>query len=104
VNNIFNYCVEQETKKDQARNLKGKTTESPEPMKVTLREGGCGVFPDLKVWVAIFNMYFGSVNIFPTSGFQNIQIFKPTSILDFTMGWGGRMVGAMALNVKKYTV
>jgi hypothetical protein len=28
------------------------------------------------------------------------EIFKPTSILDFTMGWGGRMVGAMALNVK----
>jgi hypothetical protein len=72
-------------------------------MKVTLREGGCGV-PDLSVWVAIFNMYFGSVNIFrPLVSAKIYEIFKPTSILDFTMGWGGRMVGAMALNVKKYT-
>jgi hypothetical protein len=45
VNNIFNYCVEQETKKRIKRELKrGKPQESPEPMKVTLREGGCGVF------------------------------------------------------------
>jgi len=29
--------------------------------------------------------------------------YKPTSILDFTMGWGGRLVGACALNIPKYT-
>jgi 16S rRNA G966 N2-methylase RsmD len=28
--------------------------------------------------------------------------FKPTSILDFTMGWGGRLVGACALDIKNY--
>ena len=29
--------------------------------------------------------------------------FKPKSILDFSMGWGGRLVGACALNIQNYT-
>lgn len=104
VNNIFNYCGEQETKKRIKREVKkGKTAETATG-GVVEEEGACGIFPDLKVWVAIFNMYFGSVNIFrPLVSAKIYEIFKPTSILDFTMGWGGRMVGAMALNVKKYT-
>ena len=28
--------------------------------------------------------------------------FKPKSVLDFTMGWGGRLVGACALDVPNY--
>jgi tRNA G10 N-methylase Trm11 len=28
--------------------------------------------------------------------------YKPTSVLDFTCGWGGRLIGACALNVPKY--
>lgn len=28
--------------------------------------------------------------------------FKPHTVLDFTMGWGGRLVGACALDVPKY--
>jgi 16S rRNA G966 N2-methylase RsmD len=28
--------------------------------------------------------------------------FKPTSILDFTMGWGGRLVGACAMDIPSY--
>jgi tRNA1(Val) A37 N6-methylase TrmN6 len=30
------------------------------------------------------------------------QKFKPSSILDFTCGWGGRLLGACALNIPKY--
>ena len=29
--------------------------------------------------------------------------FNPKSILDMTMGWGGRLWGAYALNIQKYT-
>ena len=29
--------------------------------------------------------------------------YKPTSVLDMTMGWGGRLVGCAALNIPKYT-
>jgi hypothetical protein len=29
--------------------------------------------------------------------------YKPKSILDMNMGWGGRFVGACALDVEKYT-
>lgn len=28
--------------------------------------------------------------------------YKPHSVLDFTMGWGGRLVGACALNIPNY--
>ena len=30
------------------------------------------------------------------------QLFRPRSILDFTMGWGGRYIGACALNIPHY--
>jgi hypothetical protein len=29
-------------------------------------------------------------------------MFKPSSILDFTMGWGGRMIGACSLDIPNY--
>lgn len=76
VNNLFEYCI---------KNTKNATK------------------TNLKIWIAIFNMYFGSVNIFrPLVSAKIYEIFKPTSVLDFTMGWGGRMVGAMALNINTY--
>jgi DNA modification methylase len=28
--------------------------------------------------------------------------YKPNSVLDFTMGWGGRLIGASALNIPNY--
>ena len=31
------------------------------------------------------------------------SMFQPKSILDFTCGWGGRLIGAVALNIPKYT-
>ena len=52
----------------------------------------------------IFKLYFGSVGIFkPVIAMSIYNRFKPTSILDFTMGWGGRLVGAAALDIPKYT-
>jgi len=56
-----------------------------------------------KVWYIIMNVYFGSITIFkPIVSMTIYSKFKPTSILDFTMGWGGRLVGACALDIPKY--
>ena len=61
-------------------------------------------YPDIKIWWRIFNIYFGSINIFkPTIAMSVYCRYKPNSILDPTMGWGGRLVGATALNISKYT-
>jgi hypothetical protein len=52
----------------------------------------------------IFGLYFGRPHIFkPTIAMYIYCMYKPTSILDMTMGWGGRLVGACALDIKKYT-
>ena len=59
--------------------------------------------PVLKVWVRIFNLGFGSITIFRPLVAMGIYCrYKPTSVLDFTMGWGGRLVGACAVDVPKY--
>jgi hypothetical protein len=56
-----------------------------------------------KVWYNVFKLYFGSIAIFkPLIAMEIYNKFKPTSILDFTMGWGGRLVGACALNIPNY--
>ena len=56
-----------------------------------------------QIWLRIFNMYFGAINIFkPIIAMDIYCRFKPKSVLDFTMGWGGRLVGACALNVPHY--
>jgi hypothetical protein len=49
-------------------------------------------------------LYSGcNVAIFkPIIAKQIYCMFKPTSILDFTMGWGGRMVGACSLDIPNY--
>ena len=61
-------------------------------------------YPDISVWWRIFNMYFGSINIFKPSIAMGVYCkYKPQSVLDPTMGWGGRLVGATALNIPKYT-
>ena len=57
----------------------------------------------VKVWKRIYNMYFGSVNVFkPLTALHLYNQFSPTCILDPTMGWGGRLVGACALNIPHY--
>ena len=57
-----------------------------------------------QMWYRIFNLYFGSITIFkPTIAMSVYSRYKPQSVLDMTMGWGGRLVGACALNIPKYT-
>ena len=59
---------------------------------------------DTQICWRIFNLYFGSINIFKPTIAMNIYCkYKPKSILDFTMGWGGRLIAATALNVENYT-
>lgn len=60
-------------------------------------------YPDYLIWWRFFNLYYGSINQFRPIIAMNIYYqFKPTSILDFTMGWGGRLVGACALDIPHY--
>jgi hypothetical protein len=57
----------------------------------------------LKIWIRIFTLYFGSVNLFrPLIAAKIYELFRPSSVLDFTMGWGGRLIGAMATDVPNY--
>lgn len=58
---------------------------------------------DIKIGKQVFNLYYGSISIFrPTNAAKLYAYLKPSCVLDFTMGWGGRMVGAAIMNVPKY--
>lgn len=51
----------------------------------------------------IFKLHCGSIGLFkPLTAMEIYSRFEPTSVLDFTMGWGGRLVGACALNIPNY--
>lgn len=57
----------------------------------------------IKNLYVLFKLSSSSINIFkPLNAMLIYDKFKPNSILDFTAGWGGRLVGACALNVKNY--
>jgi len=59
---------------------------------------------DIKLFERFVALYYGSVNVFKSSIAIDIYCrFKPKSILDMTMGWGGRLVGACVMNIPKYT-
>jgi len=50
-----------------------------------------------------FNLYFSSITIFrPVMAMELYCKISAKRILDFTMGWGGRLLGAHALNVESY--
>jgi hypothetical protein len=60
-------------------------------------------YPEIKIMFRLTNLYFSSVSIFkPLIAMDVYCRFKPKCVLDFTMGWGGRLVGACALNIPKY--
>ena len=51
----------------------------------------------------VFKLHCGSIGLFkPLTAMELYNRFKPKSVLDFTMGWGGRLVGACALDVPNY--
>jgi len=56
----------------------------------------------LKLYKA-FQLYFGTVNSFKPIIAKNLYYeLRPTCILDFTAGWGGRCLGAMVIPSLKY--
>ena len=59
--------------------------------------------PPEKVWYNLFRFYFSSINCFrPLVAMEYYCKYSPKCLLDMTAGWGGRLVGACALNVPKY--
>jgi len=55
------------------------------------------------VYKEIYNICISAINIFrPIIAIEIYKKFQPTTILDFTCGWGGRLLGACALNIHKY--
>jgi hypothetical protein len=54
-------------------------------------------------WKNIYNLYFGSISIFRPLVAANLYArFTPECVLDPTMGWGGRLVGALACDIPRY--
>lgn len=51
----------------------------------------------------VFKLHCGSIGIFkPVTAMEVYRRFNPQSVLDMTMGWGGRLVGACAIGVPNY--
>jgi hypothetical protein len=51
-------------------------------------------------WYDVFRMYFGSINAFkPIIAKELYCRYKPKTVLDFSAGWGGRCLGAMASDI-----
>jgi hypothetical protein len=59
---------------------------------------------EIRKWKYIFNLYFSSISIFrPVMSMEVYCKYPPKiAVLDPTMGWGGRLIGACALNLPKY--
>jgi hypothetical protein len=56
-----------------------------------------------KLLKGLFTLYFGNIGVFrPILVKDMICRYKPKVFLDFTMGWGGRLVGACCENIEKY--
>jgi len=58
-----------------------------------------------ETWVMyrIFNLYFGSINIFqPHIAVSLFQRFKPNTVLSCCAGWGGLLVAACAAEVPRW--
>jgi len=51
----------------------------------------------------VYNICISAINIFrPLVAMEIYVKYNPKSVLDFTCGWGGRLVGACALNIPNY--
>lgn len=58
---------------------------------------------EIRKYKYIYNLYFSSIAIFrPIMAMEIYCRLKATRVLDFTMGWGGRLVGACALGLDAY--
>jgi hypothetical protein len=55
------------------------------------------------LWHNLYKLYFNSTNIFkPLLAMEIYRKYRPRAVLDPTMGWGGRLVGACAIDVPRY--
>jgi hypothetical protein len=55
------------------------------------------------VFKEIYNICITAINIFrPLVAMEIYSKYKPQCVLDFCAGWGGRLIGACALNVPEY--
>ena len=53
----------------------------------------------------VYNICISAINIFrPLVAIEVYQRFKPTRILDFSAGWGGRAVGAAVCNISYFGI
>ena len=51
----------------------------------------------------VYNICISAINIFrPLVAMEIYTKYNPKCVLDFTCGWGGRLVGACALNIPNY--
>ena len=51
----------------------------------------------------VYNICISAINIFrPVLAMEIYVKYKPKCVLDFTCGWGSRLIGACALNIPKY--
>jgi hypothetical protein len=58
---------------------------------------------EIRKFKYIYNLYFSSVTIFkPVVAMETYCRVHAKRVLDYTMGWGGRLVGACALNLEAY--
>lgn len=58
---------------------------------------------ETKVLKEVYNICISAINIFrPLVAMELYQRFQPHTVLDMCAGWGGRLVGAAALNVPRY--
>ena len=58
---------------------------------------------EIRKFKYIYNLYFSSITIFrPIMAMEIYCKVNATRVLDFTMGWGGRLVGACALGLEAY--
>jgi hypothetical protein len=59
--------------------------------------------PEIKRWKYIFNLYFSAITLFrPITAMEVYCKYSPRTVLDFTMGWGGRLLAAAALDIPTY--
>jgi hypothetical protein len=58
---------------------------------------------EYKVYKEVYNICISAINIFrPLMAIEVYTRFKPKCILDYTCGWGGRLLGACILDVPQY--
>lgn len=58
---------------------------------------------EIRKFKYIYNLYFSSISIFrPIVAMELYCKMNARRVLDFTMGWGGRLVGAHALRIESY--